>query len=106
MTASQDGSDECVPELIDSASQFLVALRSSEGLNETLHSRLVEALRRCADDWRDVGYIPRLAVNVLVDIQPTMLAAADAYEPDERNRIIEHAIRLGDLIRNTVKLQS
>lgn len=94
----------CEQELVDAAPGLVLALRSGEGLDEARYDDLVRVLRRCSIEWRGAACIPRVAVNVLVDLQPAILAAADAYQEDERGRIVDRAIRLGDLIRESVAL--
>jgi hypothetical protein len=80
-----------VDNLVDAELAFTLPLRSREGFDEDLYQRLVEALTLCATAWRETDCIHRRAVNVLVDLQPVMLAAAEAYGPATRSRIIEEA---------------
>jgi hypothetical protein len=100
--SSVPGSDPVVDDLVDVALAFTLALRSRDGFNDELYEKLIGALTRCAQQWRDRECIPRLAVNVLVDLQPLMLASAELYEPNLRSRIMQEAIRVGDFVRETV----
>jgi hypothetical protein len=95
---------DLVEDLVEAATDFVVSLRSNEGLVEARYDRLVEMLRQCADAWRESDQIPRRAVNALVDLQPAAIAAADAYRPVERDRILDQVIRLGDEVRDVVAL--
>lgn len=104
MTLDEYPAGSCERELAETAPEFVTSLRSNEGLNEALYARLVAVLRRCAEEWKEATCIPRLAVNVLVDLQPGMLAAAEAYESEVRDRIADRAIEVGDLVRDTVGL--
>jgi hypothetical protein len=101
MTPDQD---PIVDDLVDAVTDFVVSLRSNEGFDEVRYDRLVWMLRRCADAWRDSDRIPRKAVNALVDLQPAATAAADAYRPEERDRILDRVVRLGDEVRDVVAL--
>jgi hypothetical protein len=100
--SSARGTNPVVDDLVDAALAFTLALRSREGFNDELYGKLVDALTRCAQEWRDEECIPRLAVNVLVDVQPVMLASAEFYERDLRSHIMEEAIRIGDVVRDAV----
>jgi hypothetical protein len=98
------GAQRVVDELVEATLAFTLALRSRQGFSEDLYERVVRALARCAEDWREIDCIPRHAVNVLVDLQPIMLATADLYEPNLRDRIVDAAIHIGDLTREAVGL--
>ena len=100
--AMTDNPPSVVDELVGAVNDFTLSLRSRQGFDEELHSRVVDALHRCAEAWRGDDCIPRLAANVLVALEPWMLASADLYEPPLRERIIDEAIRIGDLAIETV----
>jgi hypothetical protein len=99
-----EGPQPVVDELVEASLAFTLALRSRQGFSEDWYERLVRALARCAEEWRELDCIPRLAVNVLVDLQPTMLASVDLYEPDLRARIVDAADHIGDLATDAVGL--
>ena len=84
--------------LMDAWGDYIVALRSNEGFKEDLYDRLVSVLRDCAPEWRDAEAIPKLAVNVLVDIVSVSQAAADSYPEPVRQRIYDASFELYDLI--------
>jgi len=84
--------------LMDAWGDYIVALRSNEGFKEDLYDRLVSVLRDCAPEWRDAEAIPKLAVNVLVDIVSVSQAVAESYSEPVRQRVYEASFELYDLI--------
>jgi hypothetical protein len=93
-----------VDELVQAISEFLLPLRTHHGFDEELHGRVVRALHQCITEWKDLDCIPREAVNVLVSLEPSMLASADQYEPPLRERIVDEAIRIGELVIEAVAI--
>jgi hypothetical protein len=94
--------DPEVAELLSAWEQFDLGLRLREGLSEGAYDRLRIALQACADAWRDLPAIPRLGANVLVDMFPSTEANTDLYEGDIRDRILEIAFEIQDLVRECV----
>lgn len=88
--------------LADAFSAFAVALRSNEGFQPELYERVVAVLRDCADAWGGAEAIPRLAVNILVDIVPVTQSAAEAYPQPTRQQILDASFKLYDLIMECV----
>lgn len=83
---------------------FIVALRSNDGFREDLYGRLVAVLQECARAWQGADCIPRLAVNVLVDIVPAVQGSAEAYPEPVRQQIYDSSFTLVDLIQECVAI--
>jgi hypothetical protein len=89
------------PEVVDLERAWIdfdLALRSREGFSEALFARVRSALAGCAEEWRGEPTIPRRAVNILVDMFPAMEANADLYGDETRDRILDTAFTLQDLV--------
>jgi hypothetical protein len=54
--------------LAEASGDFLVALRMNEGFKDDLYKSLTSILAECEIEWWHKNCIPRLAVNVLVDL--------------------------------------
>lgn len=98
----ENSPDSCVAYLVAAASDFLVGLRGHEGVDEDTFRLLASALRNCAAAWEGRDQIPRLGVDVLVDVFPATEASAYLYEGEERRRIMDMAFELQDLVRECV----
>lgn len=99
---SRDHISHETAELLSAWEQFDLGLHLREGLSENAYARLCDALLTCSAAWRDLPAIPRLGVNILVDMFPATEANADLYDGDLRKRIQEIAFEIQDLIRQCV----
>ncbi|MFC1438034.1 hypothetical protein ABUW04_07160 [Streptacidiphilus sp. N1-10] len=98
--------DTATAELVAAWENFSVPMRMRDGFNEASYVALKEALAACAVTWAESDTIPRLAVNVLVDILPTMDSFVEAYEnPSMRTKIREAAFDLQELIWQCVAVE-
>jgi hypothetical protein len=104
VTASRfaNASSSEVEELVSAWEAFSVPLRMKDGFDESSFAGLASALTHCAQAWRGSDAIPRLAVNVLVDIAPAMEALATAYEETMATRIRDAGFRLQELVADCV----
>lgn len=102
---SHDPEAADVDELVEASVEFGLLLRQREGLSEAAWRRLEAALQRCAEAWRDLDAIPRVAVNVMVDLFPTTEASADLYAEPERSRIMDVAYEVQDLVRHCAAVE-
>jgi hypothetical protein len=84
--------------LVAAWERFSVPLRMKDGPDRQTFEELVTALRKCADAWRDSDSIPRLGVNVLVDIIPTMETFSDSYGESMASTLREMTYTLQELI--------
>jgi hypothetical protein len=96
--------DEVVRPLVDACLALTLATRERR-FDPALVDAVAEALAACELAWSGKDCIPRLAVDVLVDLQPSLLASADRYVGAERQAVIDAAIKLGDDIRAAVTTQ-
>lgn len=80
------------------------ALRTMKGFNEEAYSFLKQAIGACSDSWADLDSIPRLAVNIFVDVFAATEANAGMYEGKSAERVMEAAYELHDLIGECVAL--
>jgi hypothetical protein len=81
---------------------FLVALRMNEGFKVELYDSLTSVLVECEVEWRNESCIPRLAVNVLVDLVVAIQGAAELYPEPTRQQIYDASFQLGDLVGEAV----
>jgi hypothetical protein len=74
-------------------------------MRERAYERLRDALQTCASSWEGNDSIPRIGVNILVDIFPATEASADLYPEEVRTRIQEIAFYLQDLVQECVGIR-
>lgn len=95
-----------VDSLLDAAAEFLIALRTGEGIQEPAYRKLCGALHDCADEWKNLDVIPKRAANLLVDLYPGIEASSHLYTGDEAERIIKAADTIAALIRECVAVEA
>ena len=94
--------------LIEAATDFLVELRTFEGFDTKKFERLCEVLRQFREAWREYEYVPKDAVNVMLDLFPVPWAVADHYA--NRNKgadpqgILDAGITLNSLAKDCMDL--
>lgn len=88
--------------MVVAAEKLTVPLRMRQGLDEAAYDNLRQALRGCADAWRGRDAVPKVAVNVLVDLVPAIEASSYLYSDDYRARVQQAAVEIGDLVRACV----
>lgn len=96
--------DEVVARLADAWEKFDVPLRMHEGFNEESFVKLKGVLKECSESWATLDSIPRLAVNILVDIFPATEGNADLYEKVISEKIVQMAFELQELVGECVAL--
>ncbi len=69
------------------------------------YERLRRALRGCVEAWAGFDAIPRVGVNVLVDVFPATEANAGLYEGEVADRVMDAAYELHDLVGACVALR-
>jgi len=87
-----------VDALLTAVQTFSVPLRMGDGINEVGLAELRKALRSCAEAWQYVDTVPKLAMNVLVDVYPTVEASSYLYEAEYASRIRDLAVEIADLV--------
>jgi hypothetical protein len=87
-----------VEALVAAWEDFIVPLRMKEGFDDKALANLTSALSGCAVAWNGLDAIPRLAVNVLVDISPTMETFVQSYGEPMADRLREVSYRLQELV--------
>jgi Mg-chelatase subunit ChlI len=97
-------SERLVEELVEAVLEVTLSARSRRGIVADEIESLRRLLVACRDDWAHSNVVPRAAVNVLVDLQPSLVASADLYEEAIRCEILDLAIELGDLVRDAVEV--
>jgi allophanate hydrolase subunit 1 len=80
-----------VDKLLEAWDAFIIPLRMREGYDESKLNALSGALHDCARVWREADHLPKIAVNVLVDIVPTVESIAYAYDDDPTAQHIRDA---------------
>jgi hypothetical protein len=104
VTKEHETSDEVV-RLLAAWDDFIIPLRMRDGIDAGAYASLTEALRECAVAWRDRSELPRLAVNVLVDVVPTMDGFAAAYGPEHADSIRKLTFELQELVGECVAVE-
>lgn len=93
-----------VAHLLDATERLTVPLRNLEGIDDVALNDLRQALVECRAAWRGEGAIPRVAVNVLVDLAGAIADTESSYEPDQGKQVIQVSREIAELIRATVAL--
>ncbi|QUQ64590.1 hypothetical protein [Kutzneria sp. CA-103260] len=93
-----------VDRLLVTWDRFTVALRMNEGFNGTAYAELRSALTDLTAAWQGMDALPRLGVNVLVDIVPTVDAMTMSYPAPTSSKIGEAVFELQELIAECVAL--
>ncbi|OEJ36123.1 hypothetical protein BGK67_32035 [Streptomyces subrutilus] len=83
---------------------FDESLRMQNGFDEELYVSFKQSLQACTDAWATLDAIPRLGVNILVDVFAATEANADLYEGESADRVMEAAYELHNLIGECVAL--
>uniref|UniRef100_A0AAU2JZD8 Colicin D immunity protein domain-containing protein n=1 Tax=Streptomyces sp. NBC_00049 TaxID=2903617 RepID=A0AAU2JZD8_9ACTN len=83
---------------------FDEGLRMQNGFDEEIYASFKQSLHACADAWATLDAIPRLGVNILVDVFAATEANADLYEGESADRVMEAAYELHNLIGECVAL--
>ena len=94
-----------IEEMAEAWSAFDDALRMKKGFDEHAYARLKQAIRACADAWAASDLIPRLGVNILVDVFAATEANAGLYTGELADRVTEAAYELQGLIGECVALR-
>src|SRR5207302_666062 len=87
---------------------FNVPLRLGEGFNEQHFNDLCTVLRFCAREWAQEPAIPKVAVNVLVDLFPAIESCSHLafYQGAESQHIRDAALMISDLVRECVAVSA
>ena len=91
-------------ELEKRAAAFLIPLKDKEGFNEAAFQELCETLRHCAHYWADRKVLPKLAVNVFVEMNPWLVGCEALYATDIRQRMVDAEMELTDLMLSCAKV--
>ena len=76
----------------------------NDPVDEKLVSQLADAAEgfigplRLGQQWRTSEVIPKSAALILSELYPAISACADLYSGDERQRMIEAAVRVGERV--------
>jgi len=90
--------------LADSWKEFDLSLRMNRGLDESALESLKSALGACASAWANLDAIPRLGVNILVDIFPATESNSNSYAGEVGERIMAVAFELQELVSDCVQI--
>jgi hypothetical protein len=91
-----------VDALHEAAEKFDIPLRMHEGIDEIALDNLRDALRQCAEAWRDADSIPKSAALDLVDLAPGIESSSYLYDEDYAARVRDISIEIADLVRDCV----
>ena len=90
--------DEVVEALRNAWDAFSTPLRMREGFSPDRYQALRSRLEDCAAAWQGKECLPRVAVNILVDILPSMEAGIHLYGDAQQEQIREATYSLQELI--------
>lgn len=90
--------------LTDSWRAFDLSLRMNRGLDESALSSLKAALEACASAWASLDVIPRLGVNILVDVFPATESNSYSYSGEVGEWIMAVAYELQELVWKCVEI--
>jgi hypothetical protein len=90
--------EELVSQLDDAAERFVVPLRLNDGFDQLALDELCRQIDRFGHRWRTSEVIPKSAALILSELYPAISACADLYSGDERRRMIEAAVRVGERV--------
>ena len=90
--------EELVSQLADAAEGFIGPLRLNDGFDELALNELCRHIDRLGQQWRTSEVIPKSAALILSELYPAISACADLYSGDERQRMIEAAVRVGERV--------
>jgi hypothetical protein len=94
--------DSVEQRLAQASGDFLVALRMNDGFQSNLYDALTSVLSECAVQWQSEDCIPRLAVNVMVDLVIATQGAAELYPEPVRQQVYDASFHFNDLIGEAV----
>ncbi|KAK2765632.1 hypothetical protein FQN54_008486 [Arachnomyces sp. PD_36] len=92
-------------QLVETWLEFATALRMKKGFNDEQYQHLQSALKELATEWADLDHLPRDVVNVLVDVFPVMESNAGVYTGELKEKIMDAAFSLHDLVQECVALK-
>lgn len=90
--------EELVSQLNDAAEGFIGPLRLNDGFVQLALDELCRQIDRLGEQWRAAEVIPKSAALLLSELYPAISACADLYAGDERQRMIDAAVRVGERV--------
>jgi hypothetical protein len=94
---------DMLEELLVGDEGLLISLRFGDGLNKNKLEKVFNLLEEFAEEWSDEHCIPKKAVDLFIDIYPSMEATCELYDEKEEIEIMNAADKILDLIRDCVK---
>ncbi|MEV6052056.1 hypothetical protein [Streptomyces sp. NPDC052107] len=85
-------------QLDDAAEAFIGPLRLNDGFDQLALDELCRQIDRLGQQWRTSEVIPKSVALLLSELYPAICACADLYSGDERRRMIEAAVRVGERV--------
>lgn len=89
-------------DIRESAEALLVPLRAGKGLDEKALLALKSALSEAARKWRGSGVVLKSTANLFIDLAHGMESCGLLYRTPERERILQAADEVADLVRAVV----
>lgn len=90
--------EELVSQLSEAADGFIVPLRLNDGFDRLALDELCRQIDQFGHQWRTSEVIPKSVALLLSELYPAISACADLYTGDERQRMIEAAVRVGERV--------
>lgn len=85
--------------LMESCDAFLLPLRRGEEFDETAFQALANSIRDFHKQWANADVLPKVAISVFLDLPPTVDACQTLYQGVEKQRVIDAAAQLVDVIQ-------
>jgi hypothetical protein len=102
MKENKNMNDNIVNSLFEATNEFLLPLRMGEGFDQKKYENLCDILRLCRDEWLNSEYVPKLAVEIMVDFYPLIEACTHIYKGKESERVFDAAVYVNNLAKDAV----
>mgnify|MGYP000412660535 CR=1 FL=1 len=78
---------EKLKKVLEEDDGFVTKVRFLDGYDEEKLYELLRVLKDLANEWKGKDYIPKVAVNLLIDVIPALISSSYSYEGEEREKI-------------------
>lgn len=88
-------------KVLESNDNFVMKVRFLGGYDEEKLQELIVLLNDLAIQWKNKDEVPKYAVNMLIDIVPSLISSSYGYsDMEEREKINKGIDDLAEAIRN------
>lgn len=79
--------------------EITIDIRFLRGLNEDKVLQFKDLLNQLIYEWSDKDYVPKHLAQLFIDFYPSIEALAFMYNDEEKQKILEFADQMTDLMR-------